>query len=167
MAPDTEGVMAHAGRIDLTEEQRARLEEMARSQTLAARIVLRAKIVLRRAQGESCRTIGLALDCDHRTAWQWARRWEAAGFEGIEQEQAGRGRKSWVVALKGQEIVQNCLIFLSSFPSPFILVHPRQTSAGYTRKPTTGRPSHPIPHPRSPPRDSSPTSEPGSLLSRS
>ena len=98
--------MAHAGRIDLTEEQRKRLEEMARSRTLAARVVLRARIILRRAKGESCRTIGQALDCDHRTAWQWVRRWETAGFEGIEHEQAGRGRKSWVVAVKGTEILQ-------------------------------------------------------------
>ena len=98
--------MAHAGRIDLTEEQGKRLEEMARSRTLAARIVLRAKIILRRAKGESCRTIGQALDCDHRTAWQWVRRWEAAGFEGIEHEQVGRGRKSWVIAEKGPEILQ-------------------------------------------------------------
>jgi transposase len=46
------------------------------------------------------------LDCDHRTAWQWVQRWEAAGFEGIEHEQEGRGRKSWVIAKKGQEILQ-------------------------------------------------------------
>ena len=98
--------MGHAGRVDLTEDQRKSLEEMARSRRLAARIVLRAKIILRRAKGESCRTIGQALDCDHRTAWQWVRRWEAGGFEGIEHEQAGRGRKSWVIAPKGAEIVQ-------------------------------------------------------------
>jgi transposase len=98
--------MAHAGRVDLTEDQTKRLEEMARSRTLPARMVLRAKIVLRRAQGESYRSIGQALDCDHRTAWQWVSRWEAAGFEGIEHEQEGRGRKSWVIAKKGQEILQ-------------------------------------------------------------
>ena len=100
------GDMAHAGRIELTENQRTRLKEMARSRTLAARMVLRAKIVLRRANGESFRDIGMALSCDHRTAWKWIHRWEAAGFEGIEKEQAGRGRKSWVIAVKGQEIVQ-------------------------------------------------------------
>jgi len=98
--------MAHAGRVDLTEDQMKRLEEMARSRTLAARKVLRARIVLRRAKGESFRSIGQALDCDHRTAWQWVQRWEAAGFEGIEHEQEGRGRKSWVIAKKGQEILQ-------------------------------------------------------------
>ena len=76
------------------------------SRTLAAREVLRAKIILRLAMGESFRSIARALDCDHRTAWQWARRWESAGFDGIEHEQAGRGRKSWVIANKGQEILQ-------------------------------------------------------------
>ena len=98
--------MAHAGRVELTEEQRTRLEEMARSRTLAARKVLRAKIILCRAKGESFRDIGMALSCDHRTAWKCAHRWEAGGFEGIEKEQAGRGRKSWVIAAKGQEVVQ-------------------------------------------------------------
>ena len=85
--------MANAGRVELTEDQRARLEEMARSRTLEARKVLRAKIILRRANGESFRDIGMALSCDHRTAWKCVKRWEAAGFEGIEKEQAGRGRK--------------------------------------------------------------------------
>lgn len=99
--------MAHAGRVDLTEEQRKRLEEMGRSRTLSARKVLRAKIILRRAEGESYRDIGQALGCDHRTAWQCVRRWEAAGgFDGIEKELAGRGRKSWVVAEKSQEIIR-------------------------------------------------------------
>lgn len=98
--------MAHAGRVELTEQQRARLEEMVLSRCLAARKVLRAKIILRRANGESFRHIGKALSCDHRTAWKCAQRWEAAGFEGIEKEQAGRGRKSWVIAAKGQEIIQ-------------------------------------------------------------
>ena len=62
--------MAYAGRVELTEEQRTRLEEMARSRTLAARKVLRAKIILRRANGESFCDIGMALSCDHRTAWK-------------------------------------------------------------------------------------------------
>ena len=98
--------MAHAGRIELTGNDRERLEEMARSRALAARKVLRAKIVLRRADGESFRDIGMALSCDHRTAWKCIQRWEAAGFEGIEKEQAGRGRKSWVIAVMEQEILQ-------------------------------------------------------------
>jgi len=32
--------------------------------------VLRAKIIPRRANGESFRDIGLALDCDFKTAWK-------------------------------------------------------------------------------------------------
>jgi hypothetical protein len=43
--------------------QAERLEEVARSRTLAAREVPGAK-------GEPFRSIGQALDCDHRTAWQ-------------------------------------------------------------------------------------------------
>ena len=101
--------MAHAGRIELTENQRTRLEKMARNRSFAARAVLRAKIVLRRANGESFRDIGMALDCDYKTAWKWIQRWEADGFEGIEKEQSGRGRKSWVIAMKGQEIVHKTI----------------------------------------------------------
>ena len=101
--------MAHAGRVGLDQEQRTRLEEMARSRTLAARQVLRAKIILLRAKGESFRDIGLALSCDFKTAWKCLQNWEASGFAGIEHEQAGRGRKSWVIAAKGQEIIQKTL----------------------------------------------------------
>jgi len=101
--------MAHAGRVELGEEQRKRLEELARSRKLAARKVLRAKIILRRANGESFRNIGLALNCDFKTAWKCIQNWEASGFAGIEQERAGRGRKSWVIATKGQEIVQKTI----------------------------------------------------------
>ena len=101
--------MALAGSIEFGEEQRKRLEEMARSRTLAARKVIRAKIILRRANGESFRDIGLALNCDFRTAWKCLQDWEASGFAGIEQERPGRGRKSWVIAQKGQEIVQKTM----------------------------------------------------------
>ena len=101
--------MARAGRIELTAKDRERLEEMARSRTVAARKVLRAKVVLRSAEGESFRDIGVALSCDHRTAWKCIQRWEAAGFEGIEKEHAGRGRKAWVIAVMEQEIRQKLL----------------------------------------------------------
>lgn len=101
--------MAHAGSVELGEVQRKRLEEMARSRTLAARLVLRAKIILLRANGASFRDIGLALSCDFKTAWKCLQNWEACGFAGIEQERAGRGRKSWVIATKGQEIIQKTL----------------------------------------------------------
>jgi transposase len=79
---------------------------MARSRTLSARSVLRAKIVLHRATGESFRDLGQALGCAHRTAWQCLKRWEEAGFDGLEKERPGRGRKSWVIAVKGQEVLQ-------------------------------------------------------------
>jgi transposase len=79
---------------------------MARSRTLSARSVLRAKIVLHRASGESFRDLGQALGCAHRTAWQCLKRWEEAGFGGLERERPGRGQKSWVIALKGQEVLQ-------------------------------------------------------------
>ena len=101
--------MAYAGRVELGEEQRKRLEGMARSRTLAARKVLRAKIILRRANGESFRDLGSALSCDFKTAWKCVQNWETSGFAGIEQEQAGRGRKSWVIATKGQELVQKTM----------------------------------------------------------
>ena len=98
--------LAQVGRVDLTEEQAKCLKEMARSRTLSARSVLRAKIILRRASGESFRDIGQALGCDHRTAWQCLKRWEEAGFAGLDKDRPGRGRKSWVIALREQDVIQ-------------------------------------------------------------
>lgn len=98
--------MAHPGKIELTDEQVERLEGTARSRTLPARRVLRAKIVLRRASGESFRDIGQALGCDYRTAWECIQRWEEMGFDGIEKDRSGRGRKSWVIADMGPEIIR-------------------------------------------------------------
>ena len=98
--------MAHAGRIELGQKDRERLEEMARSRTLAARLVLRAKIVLLRADGLSHRDIGESLSCDFKTAGEWIHRWQSEGFKGISEERPGRGRKATVSALMGSEILR-------------------------------------------------------------
>ena len=50
--------------IELTEDQRERLEGMARSRSLESRLVQRAQIVLMGAKEHSQREIGLALGCD-------------------------------------------------------------------------------------------------------
>jgi transposase len=85
--------MAHSDRIDIEPEDRLRLEKMARSRTLPARSVIRAKIILMRAKGNSFRSIGRALGCDFKTAFEWTSRWTEEGFKGIEEERPGRGRK--------------------------------------------------------------------------
>lgn len=96
-------------RIELTKDDRERLEGMTRSRTLAARLVQRAKMILLTAEGHSQRDIGELLGCNFKTVGEWQRRWIAGGFEGIEKERPGRGRKSWVVSAVSQELLRKTL----------------------------------------------------------
>lgn len=58
-------------RIDLTNEDRERLEGMARMRTLAARLVQRARMILLSAEGPSQREIGEALGFKFKTVGEW------------------------------------------------------------------------------------------------
>lgn len=93
---------------------------MARSWTLSARSVLRTKIALHRASGGSFRDISQAAGCDHRTVRQCLKRWKDTGFAGLEKEHPGRGRKSWAIAVKGQEVFQKTT---QEQPAKFDAVH--------------------------------------------
>ncbi len=96
-------------RIELTNDERERLEGMTRSRTLAARLVQRAKMILLSAEGQSQRDIAEVLGCNFKTVGEWQRRWIAAGLEGIEKERPGRGRKSWVVSAVSQELLRKTM----------------------------------------------------------
>ena len=98
--------MGKRAAIGLTEEQRERLEGMARSRTLPARLVQRAQMILLSAQGQSQREIGSMLGCDFKTVGEWQRRWQANGFEGLEKERPGRGRKAWIVPGISEDLVR-------------------------------------------------------------
>jgi len=96
-------------RIELTHGDRERLEGMTRGRTLAARLVQRAKMILLTAEGHSQREIAEVLGCNFKTVGEWQRRWIAEGFEGIEKERPGRGRKSWVIPVVSQELLRKTL----------------------------------------------------------
>lgn len=96
-------------RIKLSKTEEARLEGMARSRTLPARVVQRATMILLTADGRSQRDIGEQLGCNFKTVGEWQRRWIAEGFEGIEKERPGRGRKAWVLPVVTHEIVRRTI----------------------------------------------------------
>jgi transposase len=95
--------------MELSSDDRERLEGMARSRNLAARLVQRASMILLTAEGRSQREIGEILGCNFKTVGEWQRRWLAAGFEGIEIEKPGRGRKAWVVPSVGPEVIRKTI----------------------------------------------------------
>ena len=95
--------------INLTEEAREQLEAMSRSRTLEGRLVQRAKIVLLAAEGLSNRIIGARLGIDYRTVMCWQNRFREQGFEGIEKEVPGRGRKPRIQAETVLDVVEKTL----------------------------------------------------------
>lgn len=95
--------------INLTEEERERLEAMSRSRTLEGRLVQRAKMVLLAAEGLSNRNIGARLGIDYRTVMCWQNRFRKQGFDGIEKEVPGRGRKPRIQAETILEVVERTL----------------------------------------------------------
>lgn len=96
-------------RINLTEGERERLETMSRSRALEGRLVLRARIVLLAAAGLSNRGIGEELGIDYKTAMRWRNRFGKDGFQGIEQERPGRGRKPSIQPETVLEVVEKTL----------------------------------------------------------
>lgn len=96
-------------RINLTEGERERLETMSRSRALEGRLVLRARIVLLAAAGLSNRCIGEELGIDYKTAMRWRNRFGKEGFQGIEQERAGRGRKPRIQPETVLEVIEKTL----------------------------------------------------------
>ncbi len=96
-------------RINLTEDERGRLEAMSRSRTLEGRQVQRARIILLAAGGLSNRGIGEELGIDYKTAMCWRNRFLKQGFEGIEKERAGRGRKPLIRLETVLEVVEKTL----------------------------------------------------------
>jgi len=96
-------------RIELSNDDRERLRGIIRSRTQAARLVQRAKMILMTAEGQSQKEIAETLGCNVKTVGEWQRRWLDAGFEGIEKERPGRGRKPWVVPAVSQELLRKTL----------------------------------------------------------
>ena len=71
-------------RIELTDEQRAILDERARAHTAPYWEVVRARIVLLAAEGTSNKGIGARLDTSPQTVCKWRKRFYEEGLSGLE-----------------------------------------------------------------------------------
>ncbi len=79
--------------IDLSGEDRCRLESLARKQTAERRMVVRARIVLAAADGEENTTIAKRLDVALNTVIKWRKRFFEEGMDGLtDRERPGRPR---------------------------------------------------------------------------
>src|ERR1700682_4091407 len=86
-------VMKTARLIELSNEQRIKLEEMVRSQTLEVRAVRRAQIVLLAADGLGNREIAAALGIGRVQVGRWRERFIQGGVVAIEGDLPRSGRK--------------------------------------------------------------------------
>ena len=81
--------------IELTEEERERLNRLIRAGKHAARIISRARILLRIDEGWKVPQIAAALDVSQRTVYGVKRRYSDGGLDDVLQDrvQANRFRK--------------------------------------------------------------------------
>ncbi len=79
--------------IDLSDEQRQRLESLVRRRTAEQRMVLRARIVLAAAQGEQNASVAERLGVALNTVIKWRKRFFEEGMEGLaDRKRSGRPR---------------------------------------------------------------------------
>ena len=78
--------------IELTDEQKTKLESWLRSTTMKAGHVRRAKIILMFASGESISEISRTVGVQRRIVYMWIDRFNEEGIEGLKDKE-GRGRK--------------------------------------------------------------------------
>jgi transposase len=79
--------------IDLSDEDRQRLESLARKQTAERRMVVRARIVLAAADGEENVTIAERLGVAPHTVIKWRKRFFEEGMDGLaDRKRSGRPR---------------------------------------------------------------------------
>jgi DNA-directed RNA polymerase specialized sigma24 family protein len=70
-------------RIDLSDEERRRLESLVRRRTAEQRMVVRARIVLAAAQGEQNTSIAERLGIALHTVIKWRKRYFEEGMKGL------------------------------------------------------------------------------------
>jgi transposase len=79
--------------IELSDEERQRLESLIRRRTAEQRMVLRARIVLAAAGGEENASIAARLGVALNTVIKWRKRFFEEGMEGlVDRKRSGRPR---------------------------------------------------------------------------
>lgn len=90
--------------LDLTQDEKLKLQRVAHSKIASQRDALRARIVLRRAQGSREAEVAEALGVSITTVSTWSRRFELHGLEGL-RDKPGRGRKSGLATDKIRQVI--------------------------------------------------------------
>jgi transposase len=90
--------------VDLSKQQRQRLEQFLNAGTTEQRLVKRIQIVLAAAEGRSNEEVAQLCGCSLHTARMWRNRWLEQGLEGL-RDSPGRGRKRSLTAEQEAEIV--------------------------------------------------------------
>ncbi len=90
--------------MELTPEEKTKLNQIVRARTTPQRDLLRARIVLLRAQGRKevdvARTVGTSMT----TVSLWSNRFELQGLDGL-KDKKGRGRKPFLPIDKIQQVI--------------------------------------------------------------
>src|SRR5206468_13005222 len=95
-----------AAPLDVSAEQRARLEQMARSTSLPHRSVVQAKALLWAAEGVANEEIARRSGVDADTVRRWRVRFAEQGVDGVGAIAKGRGRRSWLAEGTVAEVVR-------------------------------------------------------------
>src|SRR5207244_5103403 len=90
--------------LELTPDEKQKLQRLAGSKTGSQRDGLRARIVLRRAEGSREAEVAAALGVSIETVSAWSRGVERQGLEGL-RDRPGRGRKPWLPSTQVREVI--------------------------------------------------------------
>ena len=102
--------MAKAQLLQLSEQDRSRLESITRTRTMQAQVVTRARILLLKANGESVDTIADKVDLNRNSVLLCLKKYKAGGIENAIYDSPGRGRnseitdeeKAWIISVACQ-----------------------------------------------------------------
>lgn len=91
-------------RVELSEDDRRKLEALLRAGTTEQRMAKRVRIVLAAADGLNNQTVARRCQCNVHTAKLWRNRWLDQGLQGL-KDTPGRGRKKVYVEDKEAQIL--------------------------------------------------------------
>jgi transposase len=101
--------MAQRPKIDLTQEERGRLERIVASPSAPNKHVWRARIVLLSAEGAGTMAITRRVGRSKRIVWRWQERFLQQGVDGLLHDKARPGRPPTVSAEQVWEVVEKTL----------------------------------------------------------
>lgn len=101
--------MKRAPTLNLSDEQKIRLQTLARSRLAQVRLAERARIILLAAEGLGDKAIAAQQGCDRRTVSRWRKRFIERGLEGIECDAPRQPRKRQISIEKIRTVVDKTI----------------------------------------------------------